>query len=252
MRCLSMKRAIIICFCCLQACPSMAICPFPKRRIRTQFTRSDVVFIGRILSERGINSAGKEVIDPIELDPFGEAEVLCYRVHAEQIFRGTKNDEFEICEGNDSSRMGLRVGQAYLLLIEKNENGILFGSCFDAINTRDPDYKNKISEVKAVIQNIKAKSDGDILGFVGSTEGNVSDGLADIHFLLKGVGINRIVISDKSGWFHVRVPAGLYKIEPIEPSYHIERTIYSPDNPDHIDVRVAGGGEVSFVATPKN
>jgi hypothetical protein len=48
------------------------------------------------------------------------------------------------------------------------------------------------------------------------------------------------------------VPAGLYKIEPIESNYKIEATIYSPDFPDRIDVRVAGGAEVSFVAKPKN
>jgi len=230
----------------------MAICPFPARRIRTQFTRSEVVFIGTVLSESGINSKGKDVNDPTDLDPFGDAEYLCYRVKAGQIFRGVKNNEFKICEGNDSSRMGLQIGETYLFLIEKNKNGMLLGSCGDAINARDPDYSKMISEVKEVIQYINAKSDGDLLGFVGSTEGNVSDGLGGIHFLVKGMGVTRTVVSDKDGWFHVPVPAGQYKIEPIESNYKIKATIYSPDSPDRIDVRIAGGAEVSFVAKPKN
>jgi hypothetical protein len=92
---------------------------------------------------------------------------------------------------------------------------MLLGSCYDAINSRAPDYSKKISEVKEVIQSINAKLDGDILGFVGSNEG--SDDLRGIHFLVKGMGVTRTIVSDKDGWFHVRVPAGLYKIEPIEP-----------------------------------
>ncbi len=251
MKCSFIKSAILAFCCVLQACPSMAICPFPERRIRTQFTRSEVVFIGTVLSERGIDSKGKEVKDPIDLEPFGDADYLCYRVKGGQIFRGVKNNEFDICEGNHSARMGLRIGQTYLFLIEKEKNGMLLGSCRDAINSRDPDYQKKISEVKEVIRNINAKADGDILGFVGATEGKASVGLNGIHFLLKGMGVTRTIVSDKEGWFHARVPAGLYKIEPIESNYQIEASIYSPDNPNRIDVRVAGGGEISFVAKPK-
>jgi hypothetical protein len=89
------------------------ICPFPERRIKTQFTRSEVVFIGTVLSERDINSKGKEVSDPMDLEPLGEAEYLCYRVKTGQIFRGAKINAFEICEGNDSSRMHLQIDQTY-------------------------------------------------------------------------------------------------------------------------------------------
>jgi hypothetical protein len=246
---LSLRNAILILFCCLQACLSMAICPFPERRTRTQFTRSEVVFIGTILSKRGINQEGKPAND---MDPFGDAEYLCYRVKAEQIFRGAKKNEYEIFEGNDSSRMGLQIGQTYLFLIEKEDNGILLGSCRDAINSRDPNYPKKIEEVKEVIRNIKANEDGEILGFVGLTEGNSSHGLEGIRFAVKGNGVRKTVVSDKDGWFHLRVPSGLYDIEPIESNYEIMVSIYSPDHPDRIDVRVAGGAEISFVAKPKN
>ena len=129
---------------------------------------------------------------------------------------------------------------------------MLLGSCHDAINSRDPDYRKSIDEVKEVIRNIGANEDGDILGFVGSTEGDASQGLGGIHFVVKGKGVTRTAVSDKHGWFHVRVPAGIYKIEPIESRYQMEVTIYSPDHPARIDVRVAGGAEVSFVAKPKH
>ena len=246
---LSLRNTILILFCCFQACLSMAICPFPEGRTRTQFTRSEVVLIGTILSKRGINQEGKPAND---IDPFGDAEYLCYRVKAEQIFRGTTKNEYEICEGNDSSRMGLQIGQTYLLLIEKEGNGMLLGACRDAINSRDPNYSQKIDEVKEVIWNVKAKEDGDILGFVGLTEGNASHGLGGIHFAVKCKGIVRTVVSDKDGWFNLRVPSGLYSIEPIDSNYQIEVSIYSPDHPDRIDVQVAGGGEISFVAKTKN
>jgi hypothetical protein len=248
----SLKGAIIVLCCGLQVHSAMAICPFPRQRIRTQFTRSEVAFIGTVLSESGIDLEGKKVSDPTELVPLGYAAYLCYQVKTVHIYRGVNNNVFKICEGNDSSRMGLQIGQTYLFLIERNKNGMLLGSCADAINSRGSDYAKKLSDVEEVIQNISVKAYGDILGFVGSTEGSVSDGLGGIHFLVKGMGVTRTVVSDKGGWFHVPVPAGLYKIEPFEPNYKIEATIYSPDSPDHIDVRVAGGAEVSFVAKPNN
>ncbi len=236
----------------IRTSPSLAICTYPDPRIRTLFTRADTVFIGTVVSRRGLDESGKEVKNDADLKPLGEASEVYFRCKTVQVFKGSKNKFIEVCEDNDSGRMGLMVGQTYLILIEKNENGKLKGGCGDDFNSANKDYKRKISEVNEVIKNIKKGEAGDILGFVRVEENmNGGPGLAGIHFLVTGSGISKEVTSDKDGWFHVRVPQGHYKIEGEDSRWNIEACPDTSDSPDDVDVRTAGGGEVDFLAERK-
>ena len=144
---------------------SSAVCPFPAPRIQTLFTRSDVAFVGTVVSERGTDERGKDVKN-IDKD---DAVEIYYQVKVKQLFRGPKSEFIEVCEGNDSGRMGLEVGHSYLLLIKKNSLGLLEGSCTEGVESSDGNYTKDLLEVRRVIDAVKRSESGDIRGFVSTS-----------------------------------------------------------------------------------
>jgi len=226
--------------------PSLAFCPSPKPRVRTLFTRSDLALIGRVVSVHGVDEKGKEIKNE-DLSPFGDAVKLRFKMKVSKTFKGSKVEYVEVCENNDSGRMGLEVGRTYLVFIQKDEKGELLGYCDDAVDSRDEDYQNDIAEIGEIEREIKAGANGDILGFVGSAEDVGVDGVSGIRFVVSGSGVVKEVVSDKNGWFHIQVPAGHYKVKAINSGKTVESSDYCPDDPEDVDVRTAGGGELSFV-----
>ena len=183
---------------------SFAICPDPEPRIKTLFTRCDVAFIGTVISERGIEY-GKENDEDYHTGLF-------YKMKVKQVFRGLKEKVIEVYEDNDSGRMGLIKGHAYLVFVHRQKDGKLQGWCNDALDSNDKSFKSKILELKEVQKNIKAGVNGDIRGFVEDGEGEGYKGVEGIHFSIKGEGKVYSAVSDKNVWFYVSVPAGHYKV----------------------------------------
>lgn len=232
---------------------SLAFCPNPPKRIRTLFTRADVVFIGTVVSSRGEDENGKEILGEGNPKALGAA-IVYYRVKTTQIFLGPKAEFVEVCENNDSGRMGIQIGHTYLFLLEEDYKKRFFGYCGNAFDSLKKDYETKISDVKEVMKNIEKGKDGDVLGFVGTTENTGSDGLGEFHLLvtcLSGKKIVKKVVTDMNGWFDVQLPQGNYKIESLEPNYDLKATVYCPDPPNGFEVLTAGGAELGLVAEPK-
>jgi endo-1,3-1,4-beta-glycanase ExoK len=226
----------------------MAYCPEPDPRIRTIFTRSDVAFIGTAISERGVDDDGK----PVNMSD-GDATKLYFVMKVKQLFRGPKMDYIEVCEGNDSGGMGLAVGHTYLIIIHRDPNGDMCGGCRDATEDTEDDYKKRVSEVTAVMENIKRGIEGDIIGYVqewvvDSGGGGTGDGMAGFHLLLTAKGMRKEIVTGKDGWFHASVPKGHYKLESAEPNYTLEEDIHSLDETNNVEVLSAGGAEFNLIA----
>ena len=248
---INLSFLFLVALCALQVNVSFAICPDPKQRVQTIFTRSDVAFIGTVVSKRP------------EADPEEKiyAKGYYFGLKVKQLFRGPDKKVIEVYEDNDSARMGLEIGHTYLIFVTKQKDGKFQGWCDDAreIKTMD-DEKNYSLQIDEVNKNIKIGANGDIQGVVligrkygsgwGYKMGKDQEGMKGIHFTIKGNGKVYKTVSDKEGWFHVSVPEGHYKVEPIELKRKISPTSYSLDDPDDVDVRTAGGGELEFVVEP--
>ena len=232
-----MKKIIFFIF--FQTAISLAMCPSPEPRTRTEFTRCDVAFIGKVISKRSVMKKGSDV------------DGIFYTMKVNKLFRGSGKEFIEVYEDNDSARMGLEVNHTYLIFVFKQKDGRLQGWCRDAIESTEGDYQNKISEIKEVLKNINNGTNGEIIGFVGPYQPSLEDGIEGIHFDIEGAGKSYKVVSDKNGWFHLLVPAGHYKIKPNELNWSIELTDFCPEDPDDLDVRTAGGADLAFIAEKK-
>ena len=212
------------------------MCPSPVPRIQTKFTRCDVAFIGKVVSKKYFRKDGDDFAGVV------------YSLKVDESFRGPEKDFIEVYEDNGSARMGLEVKKTYLIIVNKNKNGILQGWCEDAVESTDSEYKKKVSDVKEVMRNIKNGKEGEVIGFVGPSQPSLENGIKGIHFTIKGGGKTFRVISDETGWFRVSVPAGHYKIEPNEVGWKIEVTEFCIEDPDDLDVETAGGADLAFIA----
>jgi hypothetical protein len=228
----------------------MALCPDPVPRVQTLFTRSDAAFIGTVVSEHGVDEKGKKVSLDSDNGYINSVEI-CFRIKTTKIFSGPKAEFVDVYNGNDSGRMGLSVGDTYLIFAAKDKDGKLFGYCDDATDSTDPDYSEKIVELNEVIKNIEKGMPGDIRSFVGRDRQSGIDGIPNIHFVISGNGKTYTAVSDAKGWFRISVPAGHYSVKPAEPKWNIELSDYCWENSDDLDVRTAGGADLGFVASPK-
>ncbi|GEM_PF-3024014 len=223
---------------------SLAYCPDPEPRIQVKFTRSEVAFIGKVVSSR----------DVTEKDDEGEfISGVFYRLEVKKLFRGPEKKFIEIYEDSNSARMSLDVGHTYLVFIEGTRDGRLQGFCDDAKEVPETEINKTISKIQKIIENINSGANGTIRGFIGDGGDNgggggcCSKGLKGIHFVIEGEGKIYKAVSDKDGWFFVSVPAGIYTVECAEAKLNIYPTIYSYDDPHHVEVKAGGGADLEFV-----
>ncbi len=222
---------------------SFAFCEFPEQRVQTQFLQCDVSFVGTAISERDIVKKGEE-------DVIGKV----YKFKVEIAFPGAnaENRKFiEVYDENDSGSMGLYVGGKFLLFLHGDINDRLSGGCGNAIDSKEPAFEKKINEVYQVIKNYKAGANGDIRGFVGTTEASTKHPLPGVHFIVTGNGKTYDVVSDEKGWFDLSVPTGRYKITSVETNWTIKKSFYCFYNFSDMLIRPGGGADISFLAEEK-
>ncbi len=129
----------------IQANISLAICSNPEPRIRTKFSRCDVSFVGKVISERDVTEREG-----------GENFIVgkYFTLRVDKKFRGPEKKLIEVYEDNDSARMWLEIGGKYLLFVKYQKDGKLQGWCDDAVEEKDKKFPNKILELRDVMKNI--------------------------------------------------------------------------------------------------
>jgi hypothetical protein len=219
-----------------------AICPHPEPRVQTLLTRCDAGFIGTIISEQHVTEKdGGEIND---------GAIYTFRV--EKTFQGPERDFIEVYDEFGTESLVMDVGHKLLIFAKRNNKGKLQVRCGDGFDEKWTNYEKSVQEAQKVLKNIKAGKNGDISGFVGQDQDTEEDPIPGIHFIVTGNGRTYRVVSDETGWFHLSVPPGHYQIKPSDTNWIVKLTDYCWENSKDLDVRIAGGADLGFIATLKN
>ncbi|MGB7024628.1 MAG: hypothetical protein WBD73_12580 [Candidatus Acidiferrales bacterium] len=171
-----------------------------------------------------------------------------YRLRVEQRFRGPRGARIEVYTGNDRGRYPLKLGRQYLIFAYICEKRLEIDDCGDS---------QPLSEAKEAIRQIEKISlpkDGIVEAQVAlENERRIpgARGLPGVQIFVHGEDKTYSVITDGRGWFHIRVPPGVYSAEANSiPAYQAVASDLSHDPPTRFTVRGGRCAELQFVADP--
>lgn len=214
-------------FVSLAATSLFGVCGQPHPRVCTEFYDSDAVFTGTVAAVRTVYT--NDLIDG-----------WYYRMKVAKTFRGPSGPFIEVFTENASARFPLEKGRRYLLFA-RNFDGVLnIGCCGNSGFLGDSDWAiRQIEEIK------KTKSGGEIAGRMGWAE---SPEFRGTRILAIGKAHTYETKVDLNGWFHMKVPEGVYQVRANAPNggyYPAFDLTY--DNPDHIVVQPGGCPQMQFM-----
>lgn len=215
---------------------TFALCLKPNPKVCAEYFKSESVFSGKVVSVRNVDTL-------IEGEDFLAG--YWYKIKVYRIFKGPKKKFIDIYVNNDSGRFLMDVGKEYLLFTYRDEKTLGIDCCGNSCFLSEA--KKKIQE----IEEIPAKKDGEVEGIV-----DPNGGLAGVKVKIIGKDSCYSTITDSSGWFHVHVKPGKYKVV-IEPQHILNLDlVFSPydlsyDNPNDFSVSKGGCAELAFWVSRK-
>lgn len=214
------------------ASSAFSVCPKPNPKVCAEYFKSDLVITGVVVFRKTINN---------DTACIGCADGHLYKVKVSKTFKGAKKKYIYIYTYSDSAEpLLMKTSKEYLLFLQWDTSRYTFTCCGNSCLLSEAN-KN-IQE----IEEIPKKKTGEIEGLVYA-----NDGFAGVKVRIVGANKTYSAITDSSGWFHVVVIPGRYKviiapqrINNIDLSF--KPYIFSYDNPNDFIVPKGGCAELAF------
>jgi hypothetical protein len=185
----------------------LPFCQEPSpRRVCAEYFRSDVVFVGKVISEKVL---------PEEQGFDGG---WLYYLKVSKVYRGSIGKTIEIMTENNSGRYPLEKGRKYLLFACAGARGFEIIGCGNSGLLEES--KDRIREIEGLASAIDS-----------SIEINVQDG-SEARLAIIGPEGRSESITDKEGRLWVSVPPGRYRVEMLDPEFMPSDISY--DQPDDL------------------
>ena len=168
---------------------SRAYCPVPQIRANGEYFKSDAVFIGTVVSVRK---------KPDENRNLGG---WFYDLQAEKIFRGQPTDKFQVYTEDSDIRFPLETNHKYLLFAYRRRGRLEIDSCGNSAL-----LSAAAGSLRRLERLSRAESPAEIEGRVGPETGGID--VSGIRVSFRNRSKVYSAITDKDGWFRVRVPPG--------------------------------------------
>lgn len=221
---------------CVASLPSsgIAFCTEPNPRVRTELFRSDMVFVGKVVSVKD------------EKDCDGWIIAKRYLMDVQKVYRGRDVRTVEVLTENASDRLILDPGKSYILFACHELARLIVRDCG---NSTEADSAGAvIRQIEEALKDAATQAEGCIRGRVVA-HGATNRGVPGIKLEVRGQGKTLVITTDSDGWFEVCVPGGNYSVKPSpEATMKIVPFDLSYDDPNSFVVDEGGGAEVQFVA----
>jgi hypothetical protein len=172
----------------LWSAAGFAMCPYPTPKACNYYFTHDVVFVGKVLSERWTD------------------DYIRFRVEVVRVLRGQLGATATVYTGNDSARLQWDVGRTYVVFAGRRSGRLESGN--DCGPLSDPD---KVDETLREIHELRTAKGATIEGEVLDRQG-VGKGVPGVSISVRGGGSAFQTRSDANGRFLFRVPAGRYEL----------------------------------------
>ena len=210
----------------LYSSTAFGVCPKPDPKVCAEFFKSDVVLVGRVISERIAPPQGSYFIDG-----------WWYRLSVGKVFRGGTPETMNVFTENSSGRFPLEVGRQYLLFARKDHDRLVIDNCGNSGLVSE--VRDKILE----IEEVEKRSSGTIEGHIALRP--PWTGVGGIRVFVHGGQGVYPSITGEDGWFQMTVPPGKYSIQIESPK--VEAFDLSYDNPKGFVVPRGGCAQLQFV-----
>jgi hypothetical protein len=212
-----------------------AVCPRPHPPVCAEFFHSDAVFIGTVASVRYQEEAGDSG--------------WVYELNVTKLFRGSPQPVIRVFTEDASERFPLEKGHTYLLFAHAFPGGLEIDSCGNSVELAQAG--NTLYDLERVLREIKSRAGGGYLNGRVVESADTEAGVEDISFAVRNGVTSYIAVTGKDGWFHLRLPAGKYTVEPQTSSWLVSSYDLSYDRPDNVAVHEGDCAELQFLAYPK-
>jgi hypothetical protein len=177
-----LSLAVILSSCFAYCAPTAyAVCRVPGVKVSGEFFKSDIVFVGTVISTR-YESPGRDVGGWL------------YRLRMDKIFRGTAQGEFTIYTEDSDIRFPLVSDQRYLLFAYRIHGRLWIDNCG---NSR---LLSEASESVRSLERIPHETDGEVEGWI-ARETHCVD-VSGVRVTIRGGSKVYSAITDSDGWFH--------------------------------------------------
>jgi hypothetical protein len=192
---------LLLCF-ALFSLTAFANCRVPGIKANGEFFKSDLVFLGTVLSERYSEGPGAQ-------DNGG----WYYQVRVLQIFKGPILKQLTVYTEDASNRFPLEKGRDYLLFAYRWHGRLEIDGCGNSALLSDA--AKSIQQIRS----IATTRDGEIEGWLAPETDGVN--LSGIHVvILSGSHVYR-ALTDKDGYFQFRAPEGRYVVDFSNHEYYL-------------------------------
>ncbi len=219
----------------LHSVSAWAVCPKPHPPVCAEFFHSEAVFIGTVTSVRYQQ----------ETDDSG----WVYELKVAKLFRGSARPVIQVFTEDASERFPLEKDHSYLLFAYAFPGGLEIDSCGNSVELTLAG--DTLHELQRVLSEIKSGvSDGYLNGRVVESA-DTEAGVGGISLAVQDGVTTHTAVTDKDGWFRLRVPAGKYTVKPETSSWLVSPYDLSYDRPDSVVISGGGCAELQFLAYPK-
>src|SRR6266496_5285662 len=204
---------------------AFAVCPVPGIRANGEFFARDVVFTGKVQTQR-----------------YDEADVggWYYHLRATKVFKGPVQKQFTVYTEDSDVRFPLRLGRQYLLFADQVDGRLEIDNCGNSALLADA--ARSLHEIRR----IAASKSGKIEGWVAGETSGVN--LVGVHVVVRGGSRVYRVLADRDGWFHFRAPAGPYSVDFSNGEYYLNGADSFWYRPEHFVLHAGETASLQMVS----
>lgn len=237
--CPGLRRISLVLLLILAAdCSCSAVCEEPWPKPSAEFFHSNLVFSGKVLSERVV--ARKSAADG---DDFEE---IYYRISVRRLFRGQADHIILVYSSVDSAGIYLDKGGDYLLFAfkESGHKTLRISSCGNS---------GPLERAAGAIRQIEAIAHA---GNYGEIEGEfkyykLEDADPGLRIVVTGQERKYVAKVDNLGHFHLRVSPGRYSLRVHSEKFKAESFEFTFDDPENFYVYRGGSSQMALYLFPK-
>jgi len=179
-----------------------AYCPVPEIRANGEFFKSDVVFIGTVLSIRKTPDTDQDVGG------------WFYRLHVEETFRGSILNELIVYTEDSDIRFPLEKGRKYLLFAYRRRGRLEIDGCGNS------DLFSNATESLRILNALRhGVHPTEIAGWVAAETSGID--VSGVLVTVRSGSKSYTAVTDKDGWFHFAAPPGRYKLDLSSKEYYL-------------------------------
>jgi hypothetical protein len=218
---------------------SGALTLVPRAMACMLYFRSDAVFTGKVVSvkEDYTSKSGEKFL-----------EGWFYTLKIIKAYRGIDTPSIRVYTSNDSGRLPLELGKKYLLFADKEGSKLIFAD--DDISGELKDSKQALKDLDKIMTRKKGEG-GEVYARVVEDPWNAdTGGVNGIHITVSGSAGSVTGVTNKNGWVHMHVPAGMYSAKASDPKWVFSSQDIAWEDSDNISVPNGGCAEIQINAEP--